>query len=289
MTMKKRHAVVCLKSFGDMTIAAIALRMLFDEDAKEFKLWIGSHHVELFKALQPSCDTEVIQLKYPGVPAFYDIKDKGVIPAIFSLFDAYKSICTHSGNVDLLIFDSLTLREKILASGRQAISLRNTNNIYKNYRETFIKMFGRVKEELVYPGIGKVILICPHGRKSFRNIPAELVDSMAEMCIAHGFDPVIYMLDGEAPISCKVPRIVEAKRSFFHLRQSIEESCAVISADSLSAHLTAYVARPVFIASPYLKTRFWLPPNTDKNQYWGLFSEHQKTLAALDRFLTDLE
>jgi hypothetical protein len=287
--MKKKHAVVCLKSFGDMTIAARALRMLYEEDALAVSLLVGSHHLELCKALRPSCDIEVIQLKSPGVPAFYDIKDRGVIQVIFSLFDAYKTFHAYELNSTVLIFDSITLRERILARGRKSMALSNHNNIYRNYRETFLQTFGRVKEEVVNPGSGKVVLICPHGRKSFRNIPADLVDSMASMCIAHGFDPAIYMLDGEAPIPCKVPRVVDAKRSFAHLRQSIEQACAVISADSLTAHLSAYVTRPVFIASPYLKTKFWLPPNTDENQYWGLFSEPKKTLIALDNFLSSLK
>jgi ADP-heptose:LPS heptosyltransferase len=79
-----------------------------------------------------------------------------------------------------------------------------------------------------------------------------------------------------------------AEPSFEELRKMIEQSHAVVSADSLGTHLAAYIERPVFISSPYDKTRFWLPPDAAANDYWGLFSEPAKLISSFDRFLTKL-
>lgn len=284
-----KYDLICLKSFGDLTIAARALNMLYEEDIRNVTLSIGSHHYDLYKALRPKCNTKVISLKHPGVPAFYDIRDMGLLRAFLSLMDAFQARKKYRAKDCTLIFDRLSLREKLLTRGQQAIELSSSeNNIYKNYRSTFLNLFGRIRKDVVFSGPGKTILILPHGRKSFRNIPADLIDRMAIKSIDKGFDPIVYVLKGDSPIFCKVPRTIIAERSFGRLRETIEQSHAVVSSDSLGAHLATYVERPVFIASPYDKTRFWLPPNTADNDYWGLFSEPTKMIDAFDRFLESL-
>jgi hypothetical protein len=289
MITNTRYALVSLKSFGDMTIATRAIRTLYEEDARNIVLWIGSHHVDIWQALQPDCATEILILKYTGVPAFYDIKHMGVGKATLSFVNAFQAIQSHKSNVDVLIFDVLSWREKILAGSFQSIALDNREqNIYKNYRETFLQMFGRIRDEVVQPGVGKTILILPHGRNSFRNIPSDLIDQMAKVCILHGFEPTLYMLEGETPIPCKIPIIMHSKRSFSDLRKAIEQSCAVISADSLTTHFATYMEMPVFVASPYNKTLYWLPPYSDEHQFWGLFTEPLKMMDSLERFLLSL-
>ena len=290
MMQLSKYDLICLKSFGDLTIAARALNMLYEQDARNITLSIGSHHSDLYGALRPEfIVSRVIALKYPGVPAFYDIKDAGMLKAFSSLLDAFQARRRHKDEDCTLIFDAISWREKLLTRGQQAIGLSNSeNNIYQNYRSTFLNLFGRVRDDVVSPGPGKTILILPHGRKSFRNIPPELIDCMAKKCIDKGFEPLVYALKGDSPIFCTVPRTIIAERSFSALREVIEQSHAVVSSDSLGAHLATYVGRPVFISSPYDKTRFWLPPNTASNEYWGLFSESMKMIGAFDRFLTDL-
>lgn len=178
--------------------------------------------MDLCQALQPDSAILIISLKYPGVPAFYDIKDMGVLRAMTSLYDACHAFGLQKGKADVLIFDEVTWLEKCLASGAKTMALINhDSNIYRNYRSTFLQLFGRVKDEVVQPGIGKTSLIMPKGRKSFRNIPSELIDRMADCCLAHVFEPVMYMLEGEASITCRVPRVIHAKRSFAHLRRTI--------------------------------------------------------------------
>lgn len=289
MKMTSSLAIVNLKSFGDMTIAVRAIKMLHDEDASNLSLLLGSHHIDLYRALQPNIHVEFVDLKYHGVPAFYDLRDMGIMKGFYSFVDAYTSLNKHKVNHEVLLFDVVSWREKLLTIGTKSLGLDTSEqNIYRNYRQTFLSIFGRVKDEVINKGIGKTILILPHGRKTFRSIPTSLVDIMSSLCIANGFEPVVYMLEGETPIACSIPRTINAKRSFIDLRNTIDQSCAVISADSLAAHLTTYLAKPVFVATPYLKTLYWLPPHTQENHYWGLFSETQNLTASLERFLQNL-
>lgn len=286
----KQFALVSLKSFGDMTIAARAIRMLHNEDAMNITLWIGEHHAELYRALQPNIKTNILNLRYSGVPAFYDVKDMGMKKAFLSFLDIQNVLKANKNKAEVLIFDSITWREKLLNIGTEIQGLDNRQqNIYRKYRETFLQLFGRVKDEKVIKGSGKTILIMPHGRKSFRNIPSDLIDSMAKICLENGFDPVLYMINGEMPIVCNIPQVINAERSFLDLRNAIEQSCAVISADSLASHLTTYLSKPVFVASPYTKTLYWLPPHSLENQFWGLFSESKNLMHELNRFLSFLD
>ena len=286
----KDHVLTCLKAFGDLTIAAGAIRTLYDEDAKHVKLWICSYHQELFQALSPTCQVEVLDFGSRDVPAFYDIKSRGISQAAISFAKAYHEIKRHKSNTNVLIFDSISWRERLLFHGFRSFAVSSReHNIYKNYHSTFLRLFGRVKEEPIIIGPDKTILILPSGRKNFRNIPADLINEMSKLCLAHGLKPKLYVLEGEPPIFCDIPCTIVAKPSFVDLRQAIEGSRAVISADSLSAHLANYVRRPVFVASPYSKTSYWLPPNTFDNDYWGLFSESRMTMTALERFLASLK
>lgn len=284
-----KYTIISLKSFGDLTIAVKSLKMLFDEDAQFVKLVVGNYHYELVKALQPMRSIEFVDLKNKEVPAFYNLKKKGVMLAVLSMIEVYRALNTYRQGKERLIFDSLKIRERILAFGGDKIGLVDGPNIYANYRRTFLEIFGRTKDDYVVAGRGENILICPHASQSFRTLPADLIDQLSIKCVNNGFNPVIYMINGEEPISCRVPQVIFARRSFSDLRYNIEKVCAVISADSLGAHMSAYVSRPVFVATPCEKTNFWLPPNTYENQYWGLFSDSKKMIFNLEKFLISLK
>jgi ADP-heptose:LPS heptosyltransferase len=107
--------------------------------------------------------------------------------------------------------------------------------------------------------------------------------------LENGFNPFVYTFDDEARIECRIPKVIRAKKSFRDLRLSLENSHAVISADSLGTHMAAFISRPVFVISPYLETKFWLPSSTYEKNHWGLFEKKNEMLNSLDNFFADLK
>jgi ADP-heptose:LPS heptosyltransferase len=142
-------------------------------------------------------------------------------------------------------------------------------------------------DKLVVAGPGKDILICPYASQAFRNIPSNLINEISGRCLQSGFNPVVY--DDEISIPFKIPAVIRAKKSFQDLRLSMENAHAIISADSLGTHLAAFISRPVFVVSPYIKTAFWLPPSAYEKKHWGLFLKKSEMLNSLDKFFIDLK
>lgn len=290
MSSHTQYALINLKAYGDMVIAAEALNMLYEEDAQKIALWIGSHHSELYHALQISYKVKFIETNKTDVPAIYDIREKGPFNAILSLVDIHNQIQHCSNDADIYLFDRLSWREKLLSYGHPSFAINTASgNIYLDYKQTFFKLFGRVKSKKVNVGSSKTILITPHGRKPFKNIPSDLIDKMSNICIKHGFDPMVYSLQNKQSLEYKIPRTIYANPSFNDLRETIQNSCALISADSLSAHLANFISKPVFVTSRYKQSAYWLPSNSLENSFWGIFDEPEIIMQNLERFLASLK
>jgi hypothetical protein len=119
----KNYRFVSLKSFGDLVIASKHLEMLFDEDKKKVRLWVGNYHSDLISALQLKLEIEVIDLKHKEIPACYNVKNKGLKRSVLSLIELRKFFKSHYNDGDTLVFDQLNFREKYLAFGMNKISL----------------------------------------------------------------------------------------------------------------------------------------------------------------------
>ena len=283
------YTFVSLKSFGDLTILAKHIKMLFVEDGIKVRMLAGSYHSELIEALNLNFKIDLINFKNNEIPSFYDIRNKGLIRATSSLFETRKLLKYNSYDEEVLTFDKIGLREKYLAMGANSASLGKGENIYNNYKEKIKKLFGRIKVDSLDIGPGRDIIICPHASKKFRNIPSNLIDDISIKCLENGFNPLVYTFDDEVLIDCKIPTVIRAKKSFRDLKLSLENSHAVISADSLGAHMAAFISRPVFVVSPYVETKFWLPSSAYEKNHWGLFAKKDEMLISLNNFFADLK
>ncbi len=280
--------ICSLKAFGDLTIALNAIRRVNSEDRNKIYCIAGVHHKELLNAIKPNCNIIILPNIYSGVPAFYDVRDKGIISAAKSFINAFFEFRKLELNNTQLLFDKIGVREWILSIGSIRIGLDdNCDNIYVGYKKTLIKNGFSVSDSVVKAGGGKRIIIFPNARKSFRNIPEKLLMKIISECINFGYDPVIFELDNERSLELKNVKKVRSNLSFSNTINYVNSSRAVISCDSLPVHIASYFDKPVFVVSPYNKTKYWLPENSLINNYWAKFDDQEMLIIKLSSFLHD--
>jgi ADP-heptose:LPS heptosyltransferase len=73
-------------------------------------------------------------------------------------------------------------------------------------------------------------------------------------------------------------------RRFDAFADALAGYAAVISGDSLPAHLAEYRGTPAFVASP-VHNRYWLPKRAFLGEHWGLIHERAELMVRLRRFL----
>jgi len=102
---------------------------------------------------------------------------------------------------------------------------------------------------------------------------------------ARGARAEVMLLEGERPSleGADLP-IVVVPRDFAAMRQAIEQADAVISPDSMTAHLAEHCNKPVLIVTPEHKF-YWMPRFAARHGTIALFDEPLAT-GPFDTFMT---
>ena len=279
------YAFIEIKSFGDLVISAASLRSLRPEDAARCRLVIGSHLQDLCRALSPVCEVDVIQVSEGSVPAIFDIKQKGLVAGIFSAF-ALREKLSSAAPGSTLVMESQAYRERFIVGRRQCIAIPKAENVYIAF-ESFIANTFTLKEPELAINIeaqSSRIALCPFSRVAAKNIPTDLVFELAQVCKSAGFQAELLLLEGEVikKASGLYQRVIP--RRFESLKSALEDYAAVISADSLPAHLAEYQGKPAFVVTPVSNT-YWLPLQAFKGQHWGLIDKKNDLTQRLQYFL----
>jgi hypothetical protein len=277
-----------LKAFGDFTIACWAMRKL-GTGAIHYPLIYGDHLAEIYAALESVPVTKCLYHGEGGVPALFDIKKRGWLLGVNSAFHLRELL----QSLDLqfkttLVFDRVGLRERFIAGSRAVCSLPEAENIYLAYSQLFklqiplprMSLARESRCSLVHVGI------FPGSRIQAKTLLRGVVDHLIDVCLRCGKEPVLFVLDGEP---CELPmkrvEVVTLPRRFASMANAVRSVDAVISADSLPAHMAEYFNRPVFVVSPK-PNPYWLPLSCLSEHWWALFDESGATEDSLSRFLS---
>jgi len=258
--------IVSVKAFGDLIIILSSLKSA--PTAHRTRLLLGRHLQPLFDAL--GCPVEARWLTHgeAGVPSFYDIRKNGMRKAAVSALRLRREVAS-AASPNVLLFDRLGWRERFLAGGMRARALPRSDNIYLAYRA----LFGNPVLDPALPGGSGHIGIFPGSRLARKNLPLELVDQVKKRIAAHGAQSELLLLDGERPdlehagLGGRV-----LPRSFGAMIDAVSACDAVISADSMPAHLAEMMGRPVFVFTP-AANNYWLPYSALASNRWALFRD----------------
>ena len=264
---------VSIKGFGDFVIALNVLERCSPSIKKSCKILIGSHILPLSNALNPSVKIEIIDSADQDIPALFDIRKRGVYQAGVSAIDLRRSLSSYCPG-ESMVFDKGGARESFISRNNYK-SIPPSKNIYLAYESFISKRYpGEAlllerKIEKKYSK-GKRIGIYPFSRVSDKNIKPKDVLYLYNFCKSQGFDPTIVLLKGEnLSLSAVNINITTYARTFPRLIDSIFSVDAIISADSLPAHLAYFFDRPCFVVSS-LENQYWLPFECFKLNYWSL-------------------
>jgi hypothetical protein len=272
------YKIVSLKAFGDFVIACYATRFFNMNGQREsFSIVAGSHVRPLVEALKIP-DNLVFYISDSvsnGVPAIFDIRRAG-------FFSALRSLSNIRGQFkflhpdDKLVFDRLGWRERLLGFEREIFGLPNVaRNIYVAY-DLFFESIGCAPVVEEFPStitVNRAVII-PGARMGFRIIPPSLILKIYKELEFRGIQVKVIFLEGE---KIEVPRGLAFEvlpRSFSNLVSSIRDANFVVSADSLPAHLSAFLGIPIFVFTPIPEwTLYWLPKSAFTTEGMATFAD----------------
>lgn len=280
------YAFVELKSFGDLVMSAGSLRLLPAADLTRCRLVIGPYLQDLSQALAPPCQVEVLDIPDRNVPALFDMKKRGLIAGLRSAL-TLRAALSRAAAGNTLVMESQARRERFIAGRRNCLAVPRASNVYLAFEAFLVRTFGATASTAPVapnPTRPRRVALCPFSRVAAKNIPPDMIVALVRVCQRAGFEAELLMLEGERFEHPESPPARVIPRRFDALAKALADYAAVISADSLPAHLAEYRTTPAFIASP-VENRYWLPKHAFQGDHWGLFTDGAQLMARLQRFL----
>lgn len=270
-------SVVTVKAFGDFVIACSAIKRFQPQNGEnQLGIIAGSHLKNIAIELGVTQNVQFIgEYSYPNIPPAFNFKKAGFLKALNDLIYLRNQIGRISAH-KRVVFDKSGLRERYIGFGRDSIYLpMDIQNIYLAYHDLFDGM-GIPFASLPKPAKREVkkVLIIPGARMRFRNLPKDLIEEILITLNHRNIESTVITLVGEG---CDLPTKANIKtipRDFGALITLIKSADLVVSADSLSAHLSYYFDIPVFVFTPIPKwTVKWLPVSAYRSQGIATFSD----------------
>jgi hypothetical protein len=260
-----RTDLVLVKAFGDLVIALTAVGRAPAATRARYRLLIGHHLVPLFEAIGEPIEYQVLAHGGPGVPAMYDLRRCGVIRAVHSAWKLRRLIAATAPSH--LLFDRLGARERWLAAGTAADPLPAAANIYLAYEAAL----GFVPATSMTMIRRRDIGIFPGSRIAAKNLTEAVVRMTITAIEGAGFVPRLFLLEGERPDleGMGLPHRI-LPRSFAAMVTAVMDCGAIVSADSVPAHVAEQRGVPVHVISP-VDNRYWLPRSAFLLNRWSLF------------------
>ncbi len=161
-------------------------------------------------------------------------------------------------------------------------------NVYDGYDHLLVAAGFR----LVPPAIARAsprshIGIFPGSRNASKNLPVDLVWEIIQELEGAGIVGTLFLLLGERPDlqASGLPHVM-IPRQFTALRDAITSVDALISADSLPAHLAESLRVDSFVFTPR-PNDFWMPRSVLANRRWCLFNDPDRLERLRLRLLSD--
>jgi hypothetical protein len=268
--------VVALKSFGDLVITLTSMGRSDSALARSSRVLLGTHLQPLYSATGSTVPAVLVEHGEGNVPSFYDVRKRGWRSGLASGLRLRRALGREAGPTWLV--DRITWRERFLAQGRPLIELPQRENIYLAYEA----LFGASGVEVAATASGARVGIFPGSRLASKNLPLGLVTAVQDAIVQAGGRPTVQLLDEERPdLEQALPGVRIVARSFEAMIAAVGECDAIVSADSMPAHLAEMAGIPVFVFSP-VDNRYWLPRSAYVEDRWAQFDDAEHKLG---RFL----
>jgi ADP-heptose:LPS heptosyltransferase len=260
--MNHRYLFVSLKAYGDLVITKYFMNKIHKPHDFNIDHIISSHLSELYKYLNSDNLSSYLTLdagsSIPGIYNFKKTKALDIFTGIIRLRASFSNLSLQSS--DIIIFDRISFREKLLNLNCKISQLPLTDNIYLSYHKFFYDNFNIIfndsmekKKQLI-----RNISIFPSSRVFKKQIPGNVINRTLDIIRSAGFKSTVYFVRGDVIPTGIKSDITLLDSSFSILGDAIKGSDIVISADSLPAHLAEFNSIPTFVLS-FKDNHYWLP------------------------------
>ncbi|WP_121014214.1 glycosyltransferase family 9 protein [Helicobacter pylori] len=253
--------VACLLALGDNLITLSLLKEIAFKQQQPLKILGTRLTLKIAKLLECEKHFEIIPV-FENIPAFYDLKKRGVFLAMKDFLWLLKALKKHK--IKHLILEKQDFRSALLS---KFIPITTPNkeikNVYQNRQELFSQIYGHVFDHSSYPMNLKnprKILINPFTRSIDRSIPLEHLQIVLKLlkpfCVTLlDFEERYAFLQNEAAH-------YRTKTSLEEVKNLILESDLYIGGDSFLIHLAYYLKKNYFIFF-YKDNDDFMPPKNE--------------------------
>jgi len=256
---------VSLQALGDNLISLSFLEQL---DGKVNIL--GTNHTKNISTLMNSQDKFNIEIIFDDIPAFYDIRKKGILEALKDFVVFIKYIKHH--NIKELVFEKNDIRSRLtsLLTNTKIHSIKNASNlVYENRRQLIEKVYSQkissnsYKLKVKNP---KIIVINPLTRVEVRNIKHSHLKYIISELNSNNYE--IYLIDIEKKYQIFENEVQHylTNTTLEDVKQLIIQSDLYIGGDSFLIHLAYYLKKNYFMVL-YRDNDDFFPPNIENDFY----------------------
>lgn len=270
-----RIDVVSVKGFGDLVINLTCFQRIAPDARSRFRFLVGEHLAPLWNVLAPPFASAVLPHADQGAAALFQVHSRPLGDVARSALSVRRAIRRAHDPASLLLFDEYDVRHRFLAFGSRARGLPQRDNLYRAWNGFLAKQgVADAGEGAVPMAAGRRLHIFPGARETERRFPLAVLHQLVDRATAVGLEPRIFTVAGEMPhlADADLP-LEEMPRDFAATIAAVMSADRVVSADSMTAHLSEYCARPVYVLAPVEKF-FWLPLSSAQAGRHALFSDN---------------
>ncbi|WP_104745135.1 glycosyltransferase family 9 protein [Helicobacter acinonychis] len=264
--------IACLLALGDNLITISLLKEIALKQQQPLKI-LGTHlTLKIAKLLECEKYFEIIPV-FENIPAFYDLKKRGIYWAIKDFLLLLKALKKHQ--IKRLVLEKQDFRSALLTLLVPVMTPnQKIKNVYQNRQELFFQIYGHVFDNSPYSMSlknPKKILINPFTRENYRNISLEHLQIILKL-----LKPLsVTLLDFEERYA-----FLQDKAAHYYTKTSLEavknlilESDLYIGGDSFLIHLAYYLKKNYFIFF-YKDNDDFMPPNCENKNFLKAHKSH---------------
>lgn len=269
-----RFDVVSVKGLGDLVIALTCFEQISPLGRSRIRFLLGEHLRPLWQALAPPFATAPLPHPDRAAAALFQVHSRRFSDVARSAVGLRRAIRDAHDPAATLLFDEFDIRHRFLSFGMAARGLAPRDNLYRAWSDFLIDEGLTGTEAPAVPvAQGKRLHIFPGARETDRRFPPALLHDLVGLAVKAGLSPRIFTVAGEMPhlAGSDLP-VEEMPREFAATITAVSSADRVISADSMTAHLSEYRSRPVYVLAPVEKY-FWLPLSSALSGQHALFTD----------------
>lgn len=258
-----------LRSYGDFVIALSAC--CYKQPERQVRLIASAHLKPLYLAIEAM----ELELRLPKID-FVDVGIQHGLLACFTNRYFFSSATIHElkkirqfvktipGEEALFLEQKSRFMLMQCLTGRHfSVVHDGVKNIYAAYDLFFdVKMAARPHRNEDIPATGSVFIF-PGSRKKSKCLPVEWVKQLSDQYLAKGMDVQIAGLAHEIAEYSGTRKVIA---DFAELCKTVVAADAVISSDSLPAHLAFLFRKPLEVHYTKAVNHSWLPPGAVAKQ-----------------------